>query len=56
MNNFYIIEERQASTIYGGLSEQTIRELMYLLGKLLGAAAKYLYDLFTSDGEPETNG
>ncbi len=55
MKNFQTINESEACSVYGGLSDRTLRELMNLLGKLLGAAFKYLYDLLTSDGEPQTS-
>ncbi|MBR4974174.1 MAG: hypothetical protein IKY60_01175 [Bacteroidales bacterium] len=54
MNNFQIIGQQEAATVYGGLSDKTLRELMNLLGKLLGAAFKYLYDLLTNKEEPQS--
>lgn len=54
MKNFEIISDKEAMSIYGGLSDKTLRELMNLIGKLLGAGLRYLLDLLRDKSGPQT--
>ena len=44
MKYFHTIEEGEAMKVYGGLSDRALRELMELIGDLLGAGLTSFVD------------
>ena len=54
MKYFHTIEECEAMKVYGGLSDRALRELMELIGELLGAGLKYFLDWLNSQRKPKT--
>ena len=54
MKYFHTIEEGEAMKVYGGLSDRALRELMELIGELLGAGLKYFLDWLNSQRKPKT--
>lgn len=55
MESFLIVRNCEAVTIIGGKTNDPTEDLIVLIGKLLGSALRYLYDLLKGENKPKTD-